>query len=168
MTELPCSVDNIVLAFDVVVFAVEVIKAIGALRIVWRVLEGDSATKVPSFWSSLGPSGNLSTRTGCRRGGGRCRLPGALVALAAAAVPFSLNFRGNRREEWGGEVGVREFGGLGDNWVGEEGGGGGYMPEADYSIVEVTFLRPFQLGHFLECEGEDGGKGSSLLLKFSL
>jgi hypothetical protein len=66
-----------------------------------------------------------------------------LVALAAAAVPFSLNFRGNRRKEWGGEVGVGELRGFDDNRVREKGGGGGDMSKAYYCVVEVTFLRPF-------------------------
>jgi hypothetical protein len=36
------------------------------------------------------------------------------------------------------------------------------------SVIEVTFLGPFQLWDFFEGEGEDGGEGTGFLFQLSL
>jgi hypothetical protein len=106
-------IDQVVVVLDVVVSFVEAVEGVGSFA--WGDVEvvvapvmvrgGASSSSVP-LRSSLSASTCLVTGARMWGWGGRRRFSYGLIALAAAAVTFSLDLRGDRWDKGGGEVGV--------------------------------------------------------------
>jgi hypothetical protein len=132
------------------------------------VVRGGASSSSVALGSPLGSSTYLMARASMWGWSGWRGFSRRLIALAAAAVTFPLNFGGDRRDEGGGEIRVCELGSFGDGGVGEEGRGGGEVSESLDGVVQVTLFGPFELWHFFECQGKNGGEGAGFLFEFSL
>jgi hypothetical protein len=168
-------IDQVVVSVDVIVGLVKPVKRVGAFSgsnvemvISTMMVRGDATTSSVSLRSPLSSSGNLAAGASVWGWGGWSGFPRGLLSLAAATIAFSLDFRGDRWDKRGGEVGVGEFRGVDDGGVWEEGRRGGEMSKSLDGVVEVTFLRPFQFGNFLEGKGEDGCQSAGFLLELGL
>jgi hypothetical protein len=135
-------IDQVVVTLDVVVSFVEAVEGVGSFA--WGDVEvvvapvmvrGGASSSLVALRSSLRPSTYLLARASVWGWGGRSRFPYCLVALAAAAISFSLDFWGDGWDEGGGEVWIGELRGLDDGGVGEERGGGGEVSESLDGIV---------------------------------
>jgi hypothetical protein len=142
-------IDQVVVSFDIVVSFVEAVEGVRSLA--WGDVEvivasvmvrGGASSPSVALRPSLSSSTSLVTGT-CMWGWGGWRgLSYSLIALAAAAVAFSLDLGSDGWDEGGGEIGVSEFGGFDDGRVGEEGGRGGEVSKSLDGIIEVAFLGP--------------------------
>ena len=114
-------IDQVVVSFDVVVSFVEAVEGVGSFA--WGDVEvvvapvmvrGGVSSSSVALRSSLRRARPSLLRGGpaCGDGVGGVGFRTVWIALAAAAVSFSLDFWGDRWDEGAGEVGVGELRGL--------------------------------------------------------
>jgi hypothetical protein len=129
MIEPRCSIviNQIIIPVDVVVGFVEAVEGVGSFTrsdvqvvVTPVVMRGSTSSTSVALRSSLSSSTYLAAGASVWGGGGRRGLSCRLIALAAAAISFSLDLGGDGWNKGGGEIGVGKFRSLDDRRVGEE------------------------------------------------